>query len=120
MGMVDGGGLGEQQCAGEPDELCAGAEREQGEWDADGLGCGAGAGTGVEASAETERELEGKVLGQAASERTRAAVMAEFRNPRRRRRRRLGLVGGRLRWGQGMEGGMVRAAAVVKPVAQAE
>jgi len=35
----------------------------------------------AEASAATERELEGDLLGQSASERTRAAVMAEFGNP---------------------------------------
>ena len=42
---------------------------------------GAVLGGPAEASAATERELEGKVLGQSASERTRAAVMAEFTNP---------------------------------------
>jgi hypothetical protein len=36
---------------------------------------------GVEASAGTEKELEGDLLGESASDRTRAAVMAEFTNP---------------------------------------
>jgi hypothetical protein len=65
------------------------------------------------ASAETERELEGKVLGQSASERTRAAVMAEFTNPTAQAQAAAGFVGSPV--GQGMGAGMVRAA-VVQPV----
>jgi uncharacterized protein (DUF1800 family) len=68
----------------------------------------------VEASAATERELEGKVLGQAASERTRAAVMAEFMNPTAQAQAAAGFVGSQAA-GQGMGGGLVRAA-VVQPV----
>ena len=64
----------------------------------------------AEASAATERELEGKVLGQSASERTRAAVMAEFTNPTAQAQAAAGFVGSPV--GQGMGAGMVRAAAV--------
>jgi uncharacterized protein (DUF1800 family) len=68
------------------------------------------------ASAATERELEGKVLGQSASERTRAAVMAEFTNPTAQAQAAAGFVGAQAA-GQGMGGGLVRAAAV-QPVKQ--
>jgi uncharacterized protein (DUF1800 family) len=67
----------------------------------------------VEASAATERELEGKVLGQSASERTRAVVMAEFMNPTAQAQAAVGFVGSPVA-GQGMGGGLVRAA-VVQP-----
>jgi len=70
---------------------------------------------GVEASAGTEKALEARVLGQAASERTRAAVMAEFRNPTAQAQAAAGFVGSPAT-GAGMQGGMVRAA-VVSPVA---
>ena len=76
------------------------------------LGAGTEGAGGVEASAATEKELEGKVLGQAASERTRAAVMAEFTNPTAQAQAAAGFVGTPV--GQA-GGGMVRAA-VVSPV----
>jgi uncharacterized protein (DUF1800 family) len=66
----------------------------------------------VEASAATESELEGKVLGQSASERTRAAVMAEFGNPTAQAQAAAGFVGSAA--GQEMGSGLVRAA-VVQP-----
>ncbi len=69
---------------------------------------------GVEASAATERELEQKVLGQSASERTRAAVMAEFGNPTAQAQAAAEFVG---QAGGQAGGGMVRAAAV-SPVKQ--
>ena len=61
------------------------------------------------ASAATERELEGKVLGQSASERTRAAVMTEFMNPTAQAQAAVGFGGAQA--GQA-GGGLVRAAAV--------
>jgi uncharacterized protein (DUF1800 family) len=71
------------------------------------------------ASAETERELEGKVLGQSASERTRAAVMAEFANPTAQQQaaasfnmQPVGQGGNKATMGNG---GLMRAAAVVQP-----
>jgi uncharacterized protein (DUF1800 family) len=63
------------------------------------------------ASAATERELEGKVLGQSASERTRAAVMAEFTNPTAQEQAAAGFVG-QPGGGQAMGGGVMRTAAV--------
>jgi len=63
----------------------------------------------VEASAATERELEGDLLGESASVRTRAAVMAEFGNPQAQAQAAAGFVGSPP--GQA-GGGMVRAAAV--------
>jgi uncharacterized protein (DUF1800 family) len=74
---------------------------------------------GAVASAETEKELEGKVLGQSASERTRAAVMAEFGNPQAQAQAAAGFVGRPVDAGSEMSAGMVRAAVVspVKPVA---
>jgi hypothetical protein len=54
-------------------------------------------------------------LGQSASERTRAAVMAEFTNPTAQAQAAAGFVGSPAA-GAGMQGGMVRAA-VVSPVA---
>jgi uncharacterized protein (DUF1800 family) len=65
------------------------------------------------ASAGTERELEGDLLGQSASVRTRAAVMAEFTNPTAQAQAAAGFVGSPV--GQGMGAGLVRAA-VVQPV----
>jgi len=71
----------------------------------------------AEASAGTERALEGDLLGESASERTRAAVMAEFGNPTAQAQAAAGFVGRPV--GAEMGGGLVRAAAVtpVKPVA---
>jgi hypothetical protein len=66
----------------------------------------------AEASAGTERALEGDLLGESASERTRAAVMAEFGNPTAQAQAAAGFVGTPV--GQA-GGGMVRAA-VVSPV----
>jgi uncharacterized protein (DUF1800 family) len=76
---------------------------------------GAVLGGPAEASAGTEKELEGDLLGQSASERTRAAVMAEFTNPTAQAQAAAGFVGSPAA-GAGMQGGMVRAA-VVSPVA---
>jgi uncharacterized protein (DUF1800 family) len=76
--------------------------------------------SGAEASAGTERELEGDLLGQAASDRTRAAVMAEFTNPTAQAQAAAGFVGRPAAGRAGapeMGGGMVRAA-VVQPVKQ--
>jgi len=73
----------------------------------------------AEASAATERELEGKVLGESASERTRAAVMAEFGNPTAQQQaaanfnmQPVGQGGNKATMGNG---GLMRAAAVVQP-----
>jgi len=75
----------------------------------------------AEASAETEKELEARVLGQAASERTRAAVMAEFTNPTAQAQAAAGFVGPPVGSsdGQAMGGGLVKAS-VVKPAVQSE
>jgi uncharacterized protein (DUF1800 family) len=75
----------------------------------------------AEASAETEKELEARVLGQAASERTRAAVMAEFTNPTAQAQAAAGFVGRPVGSsdGQAMGGGLVKAS-VVKPAVQSE
>ena len=75
-----------------------------------------------EASAATELELEGKVLGQSASERTRAAVMAEFMNPTAQAQAAAGFVGRPVAGamgGPGVGGGLVKAA-VVRPGAPAK
>jgi uncharacterized protein (DUF1800 family) len=69
----------------------------------------------AEASAETERLLEGDLLGESASVRTRAAVMAEFGNPTAQAQAADGFVGrpaAGAAAAPGMGGGMVRAAAV--------
>jgi uncharacterized protein (DUF1800 family) len=66
-----------------------------------------------EASAGTERELEEKVLGQAAGERTREAVMAECGNPTAQQQAAASF-GGRVGAGQAMGGGLVRAAVVTQ------
>ncbi|MGA7155653.1 MAG: DUF1800 domain-containing protein [Acidobacteriaceae bacterium] len=47
----------------------------------------------AEASAATEKELEGKVLDEAATARTRAAVMAEFANPAAQEQAEAGFAG---------------------------
>ena len=89
---VDGGGLGEQQWAAEPDELCAGVEWESGAGGEDGLG-GGWLGGGCFSDGWTEKELEGKVLDEAATARTRAAVMEEFTNPTAQEDAEAGFVG---------------------------
>jgi len=66
-----------------------------------------------EASAETERVLEGDLLGQAASERTREAVMAEFGNPTAQQQAAAGFNA------RAGEGGLMRTA-VVRPGKQSE
>ena len=67
----------------------------------------------AEASGATEKELEGKILGQAASERTRAAVMEEFTNPTAQAQAAAGFVG-QVGARPSMSGGWVKTA-VVKP-----
>jgi uncharacterized protein (DUF1800 family) len=65
-----------------------------------------------EASAATERVLEGDLLGQAASERTREAVMAEFGNPTAQQQAAVS-------FNAGVGGGLMRTAAV-RPVKASE
>ena len=72
---------------------------------------------GVEASAATERELEGDLLGESASVRTRAAVMAEFGNPTAQEAAAVGFSARPA--GSEMGVGLARAA-VVKPGKQSE
>jgi uncharacterized protein (DUF1800 family) len=74
----------------------------------------------VEASAGTERELEGDLLGESASERTRAAVMAEFGNPTAQAQAAAGFVGRVV--GEQPGDGLVRAAVVaqVSPTKRSE
>jgi uncharacterized protein (DUF1800 family) len=70
------------------------------------------------ASAESEVELEKVLLGQPAADRTREAVMAEFRNPTAQQQAVEGFSG---RTGQkGVGGGLMRAAAVTQPAKPSE
>jgi uncharacterized protein (DUF1800 family) len=69
---------------------------------------------GADASAAAERELEGDLLGQPASERTREAVMAEFGNPTAQQQAAVSFNAG-----TGMGGGLMRTA-VVRPVKASE
>jgi uncharacterized protein (DUF1800 family) len=67
---------------------------------------------GADASAAAERVLEGDLLGQAASERTREAVMAEFGNPMAQQQAAVS-------FNAGTGGGLMRTA-VVRPVKASE
>jgi hypothetical protein len=76
------------------------------------------------ASAESEVELERILLGQPAADRTRAAVMAEFKNPTAQEQAAASFNMGPEK-GKGAKvtmgnGGLMRAAAVVQPVKPSE